>query len=223
MLLAVDTSTQYLGVALYDGICVLSEFTWLSQNHHTVELAPIVESLFCHTEQGISGLNAVAVALGPGSFTGLRIGLAYCKGLALSCNVPIIGIPTLDVLAFGQPVTDVNLAAVLNAGRNRLAVAWYRAKAGRWRSKDDLENLTHEDFIKRIEPPSTICGEVSKTLASNISEHHEDVFIASPALSLRRPSFLAELAWKRWKGGQVDDPRTLKPIYLHHGEPIPEG
>jgi tRNA threonylcarbamoyladenosine biosynthesis protein TsaB len=126
------------------------------------------------------------------------------------------------VLAYGQPITDVNLAAVLKSGRGRLAVAWYRAEAGKWKSKNDLENLTHEELVNRIEPPTTICGEVSKDLARKVTEHHEDVFIATPALSMRRPSFLAELAWKKWKGGEADDPRTLKPIYLHHGKPIPE-
>jgi tRNA threonylcarbamoyladenosine biosynthesis protein TsaB len=223
MLLAIDTSTQYLGVALYDGICVLSESIWLSPNHHTVDLAPTIEAIFNRTEQSITGLNAVAVALGPGSFTGLRIGLAFCKGLALSCNVPIIGIPSLDVLAYGQPVTDVNLATLLKAGRGRLAVAWYFAEAGKWMSKGELENLTYEDFVNQIESPSTICGEVSRDLVEMVLENHDDVFIASPAVSLRRPSFLAELAWNRWKDGDVDDPRTLKPVYLHHGKPIPEG
>lgn len=223
MLLAVDTSTHYLGAALYDETCVHGELTWISQNHHTVELAPAVKALFTHTELGIDGLKAVAVALGPGSFTGLRIGLAFCKGLALSCNIPIIGIPTLDVLAYGQPVTDVNLAVVLKAGRERLAVAWYQAEAGNWKPCGPPENLSHEAFISRIKPPSTICGEIDRVIANRIMELQEDVFITSSALALRRPSFLAELAWKRWKEGRVNDPTILKPIYLHHGQPIPEG
>lgn len=223
MLLAVDTSTRYLGVALYDGDRVLSETTWLSQNHHTVELAPIVEASFMRADAGIDGLEAVTVALGPGSFTGLRIGLAFCKGLALSCKIPIIGIPTLDALAYGQAVTDVNLAAVLQAGRSRLAVAWYRAEAGYWTPTGNLKNLTYQAFLDEIESPATICGELSEDLSRHIRETHEDVSIASPAQSLRRPSYLAELGWFRWKKGRVDDPMSLKPIYLHHGEPIPEG
>ncbi len=223
MLLAVDTSTRYLGAALYDDSCVYGEMTWISQNYHTVELASVVKTLLDHSESGIEGLKAVAVALGPGSFTGLRIGLAFCKGLALSRKIPIIGVPTLDVLAYGQPVTDINLAAVLQAGRERLAVAWYRAESGKWTPSGNPENLTHEDFIERIELPSTICGEVSRKLAYRITERLEDVLIASPALSLRRPSYLAEMAWSHWLEGRIDDPTTLKPIYLHHGEPIPEG
>ena len=223
MLLAIDTSTCYLGAALYDDIRVQGEITWLSLNHHTVELGPVVKKLFDRTESGIDDLNALAIALGPGSFTGLRIGLAFCKGLALSRNLPIIGIPTLDVLAYGQPVTDVRLAAILEVGRGRIAVAWYHAEAGNWTPSGNLNNLAYETFLNQIQPPATICGEVSRVLADLILDRLEDVHIASPALSLRRPSYLAELAWRRWQKGEVDDPVKIKPIYLHRGEPIPGG
>ena len=223
MLLAIDTSTRYLGVALYDDSHVIGEITQLCSNHHTVELGPAVIKLLSRTELGVEGLKALAVALGPGSFTGLRIGLAFCKGLALSLNVPIVGVPTLDVLAYGQPVTDVNLVAVLEAGRGRIAAAWYRAVAGSWTITSPLENLTHENFLDRLKSPSTVCGEIPKELATLINEQFNNIQLTSPAFSLRRPAFLAELAWERWKMGKVDPPATLKPIYLHHGEPIPGG
>jgi tRNA threonylcarbamoyladenosine biosynthesis protein TsaB len=222
MLLAVDTSTRFLGVALYNGVRVLGETTWLSRNHHTIELAATVNTLLTRTGIGVEELRAAAIATGPGSFTGLRIGMAFLKGLVLSRKIPLIGIPTLDVLAYAQPVTDVNLAAVLEAGRERLAVEWYRAEAGEWISNCTAENLSYHTFLNQIRPPATICGELNEVISNAITERYEDVFLASPARSLRRPSFLAELGWKRLKSGRIDDPRTLKPIYLHHGDPIPE-
>ena len=89
MLLAVDTSTLWVGLALYDGKSVISEETWLSQNHHSVELAPALASLLGRS--GVTGhdLSALAIALGPGSFTSLRIGLAFIKGLALALHLPV--------------------------------------------------------------------------------------------------------------------------------------
>jgi tRNA threonylcarbamoyladenosine biosynthesis protein TsaB len=221
MLLAVDTSTRYLGVALYDGIRVISEVAWLSQDHHTVELAPIVDETLRRAQVENKALKAVAVATGPGSFTGLRIGLAFAKGMAFSRKIPLVGIPTLNILAASQPVTNVTLAGVLEAGRRRLAVGWYQAEAGRWISIGSLENLTMEDFVDRLQAPATVCGELNQALRREITSRHDDIFIASPSLSLRRPAFLAELAWNRLKTGRGDDPAALKPIYLHHGEPIP--
>ena len=80
MLLAIDTSTRYAGVALYDGIQVTGEVVWTSQDHHTVELVPVIAEVLQRAGKKVTDLTAVGVALGPGSFTGLRIGLAAAKG-----------------------------------------------------------------------------------------------------------------------------------------------
>jgi len=99
MLIAIDTSTRLIGVALYDGVQIVSEMVWLSQQYHTVELAPTVSSLIDRAGIPLSDLKVVVVALGPGSFTGLRIGISLAKGMALAGRLAIVGIPTLDVLA----------------------------------------------------------------------------------------------------------------------------
>jgi tRNA threonylcarbamoyladenosine biosynthesis protein TsaB len=221
MLLAVDTSTRLMGAALYDGVCVLSESAWYSKNHHTVELAPVVAETLARLGVEANQLRALGVAIGPGSFTGLRIGLAFAKGLALSQHLPLVGIPTLDVIAAAQPVDpDLKLAAVLEAGRRRLAIGWYHAPQGKWKSKGDLQNLTIEEFIETITDPVIVCGELSGEARQHLLD--KGAILPSPAQCLRRPGVLAELAWQRWQVGQVDDPAALKPIYLHHGEPIPE-
>jgi tRNA threonylcarbamoyladenosine biosynthesis protein TsaB len=221
MLLAIDTSTRVVGVALYDENRVLSEEAWLSRNHHTVELGPAVAATLARLHVQCSELCAIGVAIGPGSFTGLRIGLALAKGLAFSQNIPIVGIPTLDVLVAAQPVTERKLVGVLEAGRRRLAVGWYQAVGGHWKSKGALENLTVNAFIERIQGPILVCGELSEVLRHEMTRDRLDVRLTSPAQSIRRPAFLAELAWKRWQNGDIDDPSTLKPIYLHFDEPIP--
>ena len=105
ILLGLDTSTRSVGLALYDGTQVLSEAVWTSHDHHTVELAPAVGDMLSRAGLEPSHLSAVAAATGPGSFTGLRIGLALAKGLALARRLPLVGIPSLDVLAAAQPVT----------------------------------------------------------------------------------------------------------------------
>ncbi len=129
MLLAVDTSTRMVGLALFNGSQVISESVWQSQAHHTVELAPAAATLLGTAGIKPGDLRALAVALGPGSFTSLRIGLGLVKGMALALKIPIVGIPTLDILAAAQPLQDVAMAAVLEAGRGRLAVGWYKVEA----------------------------------------------------------------------------------------------
>lgn len=230
ILLALDTSTRTVGLSVYNGIQVLGELIWTSLDYHTVELAPAVEELLGKVKILPRELSALGVALGPGSFTGLRIGLAFAKGLALARNLPIIGIPTLDILAAaqqpppGEPEAGYNLAVVLQAGRGRLAVGWYCFVEGRWRPKAEVEVLTLDDLIERIQIPTLLCGELGKEEREILSRGRKQVAkitLASPAASLRRPSYLAELAWGRWQAGQQDDSASLSPIYLHYNDPIP--
>jgi tRNA threonylcarbamoyladenosine biosynthesis protein TsaB len=221
MLLAIDTSTHTIGMALYDGVQVLGEIAWVNQDYHTAQLAPAVNQLL--TWAGLDGqdLRVVAVAIGPGSFTGLRVGLALAKGMALARYIPIIGIPTLDVLAAAQPICDLQLLAVLHAGRGRLAVGRYQSRSGAWKPDGPIEVLAFDELLGKFTEPLVMCGELSKEQRAQILHDYKKVILASPARSLRRPSFLAELAWRRWRSGKVDDPATLSPIYLHDAGSVP--
>lgn len=214
MLLAVDTSTRWIGLALYDGAQVLGEMVWKTSNHHTVELAPAVEQLFMRCDATSADLKVIATALGPGSFTSLRIGLALVKGMALALHVPVIGIPSLDVLAAAQPVSELPLAAVLQAGRGRLAVVWYQQHKGKWQANSQPEVFTTRALAEMIHTPTWVCGELSAEDRQAFAAH-PDVRLVPPAASLRRPSWLAALAWQRYQAHKFDDVVSLSPIYLH--------
>ncbi len=222
MLLAIDTSTRNIGIAVYDGVQVLSESIWASRDYHTVELAPAIAEVLSRAGRQIQDIKLLAVATGPGSFTGLRIGLAVAKGIALACHVPIIGIPTLDIVAESQPVSEcISLAALLQAGRGRLAVGWYTASEGRWQPRPPIEIMDAFKLTRLINEPTLVCGELTEEQQRTLARKYKNVILASPAHSSRRPSLLAELAWKRWQAGEVDDPATLSPTYLNLGQPIP--
>ncbi len=222
MLLAIDTSTRNVGIAVYDGIQVISEATWASHDYHTVELAPAIDDTLSRAGHTIHDLTVLAVAIGPGSFTGLRIGLAVAKGIALACHLPIIGIPTLDIVAESQPVAvGAPLAAVLQAGRGRLAVGWYIAVDGRWQLKPPVEIMDALKLTRLINEPTLVCGELNDEQQRTLARKYKNVILVSPAHSVRRPSLLAELAWRRWLAGEVSDPATLSPTYLNMGQPIP--
>lgn len=222
MLLAVDTSTRSIGLALYDGSAVVSESLWQSQQHHTVELAPAVQSLLARAGLAPGRLGALAVALGPGSFTSLRIGLSLVKGMALALRLPLVGIPTLDVLAASQPPHDAPLAAVLQAGRGRLAVGWYAWRDGRWQANGSAAVTTAEALQAQITKPTLIVGELGAVERQLLHRKWRNALVVSPAGCTRRPGMLAELAWARWQAGDTDDPVTLSPLYLHTAEAIPD-
>lgn len=221
-LLALDTSTRTVGLALYDGAQVIYESAWTSPDYHTVELAPAVAEAFERTGVKMDSLAAVAAATGPGSFTGLRVGLALAKGLAIARRIALIGVPTLDALAAAQPVQpETTLLAVLRAGRGRLAFCAYRPEAAGWQPGGPIEALTLQGFAEKIGGPTLIAGELSDEDRRWLAANHPQARLASPAQSLRRPSYLAELGWNRWRAGKIDDPAGLAPIYIHYNDPIP--
>jgi tRNA threonylcarbamoyladenosine biosynthesis protein TsaB len=221
MLLAIDTSTAGIGLALYDGTCVQGEFVWHSGLHHTQELAPALAELMRRVNIKIEAVGALGVALGPGSFTSLRVGLAFVKGLALSRHLPVVGVPTLDVVAAAVSLSERRLAAVVHAGRGRLAVGWYAAGKNEWQAEGPAFVTAADELADKIHRPVIICGEMSAEERQRLARKFKNVSLASPAQCVRRPGILAELAWKRWRAGKTDPVASLAPIYLHTAGGLP--
>ncbi|HEX7621781.1 MAG TPA: tRNA (adenosine(37)-N6)-threonylcarbamoyltransferase complex dimerization subunit type 1 TsaB [Anaerolineales bacterium] len=221
MLLAIDTSTAQIGLAVYDGANIPGELVWQSRAHHTEQLAPALVGLLERVGLTMDSIEALGVAIGPGSFTSLRVGLAFVKGLALARHLPLIGIPTLDIVVAAVPLSDRKLAAVVQAGRGRLAVGWYKPTENGWQAEGPAITTTADELEQKIRKPVIICGELNLEDRHCLGRKFKNVVLASPAQCVRRPGFLAELAWNRWKAGKTDAAASLAPIYLHVAGGLP--
>ncbi len=216
MLVAIDTATRFASLALYETGRVLAEHTWQSNDNHTVEMMPSLVDMLERQNVRPSHLRAVAVAIGPGSFTGLRIGLAVAKGLAMSLDIPILGVPTLDILPYAAGHIGLPNWSVIQAGRGRLCYAEYRYRQGNWRRQSDFQVGTITELMDQLQGFVNVCGELSQTEREGIKARFGDAVVLSPpASSLRRAAFLAEIAWQRLERSEVDDLETLSPTYLH--------
>ncbi|MEJ2551855.1 MAG: tRNA (adenosine(37)-N6)-threonylcarbamoyltransferase complex dimerization subunit type 1 TsaB [Anaerolineales bacterium] len=216
VLLTLDTATRMIGIALHDGENLLAESLWLGGRRHTVLLAPEVALMLRKINRTADALTAVAVTSGPGSYTGLRIGIAYAKGLALSHQLPLIGIPTLDVLARGQPKRSEPMLAVIEAGRKRVVGMWYKWGRSGWKPRGEAGNYSWKEVISQLEKKSYVCGEISTEARKKLKEL-SNVRLASPADCVRRPGILAELAWERIQKGKLPDIAAVRPVYLDSG------
>jgi tRNA threonylcarbamoyladenosine biosynthesis protein TsaB len=216
MLVAIDTATDQASLALHDGIRVRAEHTWEAPRRHTTELTSRLAAAMQQRAFRPERLSAVAVTKGPGSFTGLRIGLSVAKGLALARKLPLVAVPTLDVVASAQGRDDQLLCAVLQAGRGRICVALYRWRAGGWELHDEPHLTTWAALSEEISEPTLFCGEIDREGAGTVDELGERAVLLPAAWRLRRAAFLAELGWERLRRGEVDDPASLTPIYLKH-------
>lgn len=242
MLLAIDTATRAASVALYDSDGMIAESTWLSRENHTVELMAQIARLLELAHAPKNDLQAIGVASGPGSFTGLRVGMSVAKGLAFGFNIPLLAIPTLDAVAHAHSTVsswgennanltsnmphadavqqDLPIWAMLAAGRGRFSLARYLAPRG---AIQRVGSYTLVDAAGLIELASReltedqralFCGEIDAALRRLLEERlGARAVVASAAMNLRRAGFLAELAWTRWQRGESDDAASLAPIY----------
>ncbi len=229
ILLCIDTATVMAGLALCSPQEILVEVTWRSAQNHTVELMPRIAAMMEEQRLAPADLRGVAVAQGPGSFTGLRIGMSVGKGLALGLEIPLVGVPTLEITASPHRLQSLPIVAIVQAGRGRICAASFLPDDGDLRSLGDPRITTIEELCDRIGEPALFCGEVTEGEKRHIVDTlGESAQVVSPALSLRRPGHLAELGWKRLRSkapGDADvpptetDPASLAPIYLHRPEP----
>jgi tRNA threonylcarbamoyladenosine biosynthesis protein TsaB len=217
MLLAIDTSTSYASIALVGSGQTVAELNWAVGQRHSTELLPRLDALLAAHGIAQHQLERIAVALGPGSFNGVRVALATAKSLAFALGVPLHGVPTLDVIAWGQHLAAGPVWALLEAGRGQLYAARYAtptASAEGWAPEDGYLLLTSDELAERVGVAAAMCGEwrpeTRATLETRLSP---GVLFASP-LETRRAAWLAELALARAARGLYDEPASLEPLYL---------
>lgn len=210
VILALDTATRAISLALAAEHTVPAEATWLTRNNHTAELAPAVERMLAEAGLAARDLTAIAVAIGPGSFTGVRIGLAFAKGLALAQGKPLIGVPTLDVAVRALPATGQAIA-VIPAGRGRVVWARYEAAANGWQAVTTPVVADWAEVAAQVKSGLCVVGEMDTTGIGAL--RGAGAIIATPAQNVRRAAHLAEIAWGRWRRGEADDAATLVPVY----------
>lgn len=215
MILAIDTATRWLGMALHDGTAVVAETGWRCLNNHTIELTPNLQELMRRANVSATDLAGIAVAVGPGSYTGLRVGLALAKGLALANQTPLLGIGTLDIVAAAFGPFPGQLWIVAEAGRTRICAAPYEWENGRgWQTCETPIIESWDELLPRLEGRITFAGEITAQAARQIKATKKTFQIAPPAAAVRRAGYLAELGWRRLRAGDMDDAQTLAPIYL---------
>lgn len=222
MIIAIDTSTEWIGLAIYDGVQVLAESIWRSKNYHTVELVPAISELLARAQIGREQITAVAVATGPGSFTGLRIGMAAAKGIAVALNVPLVGVPSLEILASAQPGMRRPMIALLKVGRGRFAYARYLWKKDKWERQGEIEVGEPREIAATITSPVFVCGEMGAEERQTLGRKWKTAKLSSAAQSLRSPAVLAELGWQKVKALKTGKPEALVPIYVHTLSNVPE-
>jgi tRNA threonylcarbamoyladenosine biosynthesis protein TsaB len=227
-ILAIDTSTSVTGVSVYDGSQggVLAETIWRSGRNHSRALLQVIDGALSLGGTPKESLTAIALASGPGSYSGLRVGASVAIGLGLALGIEVIQVPTLEILAFGFATSTRPIRAAVEVGRGRYATARFAVSgvAGDL-PPPPLHRPVQETEITSSDVPSLLalaCAEGAflaaeldaAVLASERELGHEPPLMSTPAQSVRRASYLAELADARLTDGSAEGERAGDLIYL---------
>lgn len=214
-ILAVDTATLVSSVAIATSDTLVAELTIQTRKTHSERLMPHIASLLEMAEIAQTSLKAVAVSIGPGSFTGLRIGLATAKALTYALNIPLIGVPTLAALAFSCPVPGVILAPMLDAQKGNVYLGLYE-----WR----------EDTVYEVKPPQVVAFAQAQAELANLDKpalmlgeaavmHKGDiVHPVPPHVVMPRAGSVAVMAQAMYGQGIRHDIASLEPLYIRRSE-----
>lgn len=219
-LLALETATDVCSAALMQEETLLAEVQLHRPRVHAERLAPLVHDLLARCEVAADDLDAVAVSMGPGSYTGLRIGVSTAKGLALATDAALIGVPTLEALAASiHPYAqdgDV-VSALLDARRNEVYAAAYRIEGDALAPYADtvarsVEALT--DWLGTVEGTLWLVGDGTAKAAPIFEPIAPRLRVLSPPLHAPSAAWVARCGWPRLARGATDDLAAFEPYYL---------
>jgi len=215
MLLAIDTATEVAGLALLNEDSLWAEEIWYAGRNHTVELAPRLHRLLEKSGLSPADLAGIAVCVGPGSYTGVRIGVALAKGLALPHNLPAVGVSSLEVTAYPHRSQPLPVMAVVRAGRKRIIVARYGRVDDTWQKTGSAHITTIAELAASLTEPVLVAGEFSAAEAAILQQQHQQwAQVVSPLYRVRHPGVLAELGASKLSAGAPTNLNALSPIYL---------
>ncbi len=234
----IDTATRLGGVALWRHGQVLAERTWYGDRNHTAQVLPALSDLLAAVglqqaaatpllaDRGDAALAGVVASTGPGSFTGLRVGLACAKALAVARGVPLVGVPGSDALAYqlaavGGVRRGTEVCAVSEAGRGNVYAARYRMDSGDLWRVSRYAVLSPGELVAQLGAADVrmlVGGELPlQTAHALAADCAERLTVVPPAAALRRPGYLVALG--RERAAAAGDPAALEPLYIRRTSP----
>ena len=220
-ILAIDTATQVSSVAVASADKLSAELTMQARLTHSETLMPHIEQVLKMASVKKEELEGLAVSIGPGSFTGLRIGLAAAKAMAYALRLPIVGVSTLKALAYHYPVPGVRIVSLLDAQKGNAYVESYDWEQGELVVKQEVTVLP----IKEILPacgetgrPTVLLGDVAARRIRGRMELPQNVTVAPPYLVMPRAACVAALGLQELAAGRRDNIMDMEPMYIRRSE-----
>lgn len=219
--LAMDTATMVSSVAVATEEKVLAELTAETRFTHSETLVENIEAVLRLADVKREELSAVAVSLGPGSFTGLRIGLAAAKAIAYALSIPLVGVPTLEALAAAFPSPGAAVAPLLDAQKGNAYFALYRFTEKGLVCEKEVAVASPQEIVGRIaeeKHPVALAGDFARKMVAKGVKLPQNAALAPITHIMPRAALVAARAIARLKNGDGKNPMELEPIYVRRSE-----
>jgi len=219
--IGLDSATQVASVAVVEDDKLLAELTFNLKKNHSERLMPMLAFMLEEIDMTLDDITGFAVAVGPGSFTGLRIGLATIKGLAYVKDKPVLAVPTLDGLAANLEGCQGIICPILNARKNEVYTALYRWEGNRHRRLTKYMAIGLAALAKIIAKEGemvTFLGDGVPVYRETLEDLIPQACFATSSNSICRGAHIARLGLDKLKQGQVSDYFSLEPIYIRESE-----
>ncbi|UCG22333.1 MAG: tRNA (adenosine(37)-N6)-threonylcarbamoyltransferase complex dimerization subunit type 1 TsaB [Deltaproteobacteria bacterium] len=219
-ILAIDTSTRVGSIAVVEGPLLKAQQILNISATHNQRLLPGIERILNDAGWSLEDLDGFAVSLGPGSFTGLRIGLSIVKGLAWATGKPLAGVPTLDALAANVSFVPYKICPILDARKGEIYTALYRqGDEGIPQRLTSYMVLKPEELVALISETTLLVGDGFLSYGDYLKrELGNRLVLAPPHLSVIHASSVAWLGWHKLQAGEYEDISSCTPLYIRPSE-----
>jgi len=214
-ILGIDTSSKALSIALSRGRDVIIEESYVLERRHSSLLVPKIKEMLGKVNASIDDVAAFVVGVGPGSFTGLRIGVSTIKGLGIATKRPCIGIPSIDSMALNADGAAKIICPVIDAKRGQVYSAIYKRENARVVRKSDYLLLGIDRLMKRVKAPAIFLGDGLALYRDRIQHLNKNAIFLDEAYWYPRANNLIRLGFGRIKRYKKMDLTRLRPIYLY--------
>lgn len=213
LVLGLTTATPLGGVALVEDDRVIGAGRWRSPRSHGPRLWTILDEVLDGAGLTLDRIDLIAVCVGPGSFTGLRVGLAAAQGLALALDRPVIGLDSLYLLAAGLPWARLPVRPVVDVRRGMVATALFDTSTGRPRMLTAMESLAPAEIVARAVEPTILVGDGLAVYADQWPPDDDRLRLTSAVGHDLQPEAVAWHGRAEHLAGQSGPPESLRPVY----------
>ncbi|GAC1325834.1 MAG: tRNA (adenosine(37)-N6)-threonylcarbamoyltransferase complex dimerization subunit type 1 TsaB [Chloroflexota bacterium] len=213
MILGIDTSTDQASVALASDGVIVAELSWSVKNNHSRHLSRVIEYMTNLVEVQISAIDRLAVASGPGGFSGVRVAISVAKGIGLATGAPVVGISTLDVIGFQACHLSDSAIVFLEAGRGEVFVGQFAGDPRTFHRLADPQIMSLAEAARHAEEFQMVAGHAAVAVI-RVPGDHPRPLEEPDAMRVRRAGFLAELGKRYFDAGGADQIDILEPMYL---------